>query len=515
MRLVSRYWFVGLVLLAVVCVAAIGLNPAAAGNFVLRPHPLATTVSGSDANAIFSALNTNNTGGGIEGQVGASLYPHAAGAGVFGIFNSASGTGEGILGFATNGSGVIAESFGGTAATLYSQNYSPFAGPALQGVSNGNGIVGQSADTNAIVGITSAPPTPSSAAVLGEDTANTDLFNNGVTGTTTNDGWGVQGTSQTNALGGVEGLATSGVGVEGASTTNLGIYGNSGSSIGVEGFGGVSSIPGSESADVGVDASSTNANGLYAVSTNRNGAAIENSAAGYYTLYVVAHTAGGDPIGAFGTGGSMVLDGSGNLSITGLIHTGGSCSSGCSVHHHPSLYAPTESQPTTEDFGEGQLVSGQAYVHLDPAFANVIDARTNYLVFITPEGDSNGVYVTQKTLSGFTVKENRNGHSTLAFSYRIVAKPYADNSPRLPMVDDRANLAAMRMGASDSRALYARATTPVAPANISPTSASHWSALKQAIARNPFLTTYHKDRIPNGPPDNVRRAESAMKLQPH
>ena len=43
---------------------------------------------------------------------------------------------------------------------------------------------------------------PAQAAVLGQDAANNGLFNNGVLGTTTSDGWGVQGTSTNGAFGG-------------------------------------------------------------------------------------------------------------------------------------------------------------------------------------------------------------------------------------------------------------------------------------------------------------------------
>jgi hypothetical protein len=89
-----------------------------------------------------------------------------------------------------------------------------------------------------------------------------------------------------------------------------------------------------------------------------------------------------------------------------------------------------------EDFGEAQLVDGQSYVRLDAAFANVIDGHSSYLVFITPEGDSHGLYVTEKSSAGFAVRENEGGHATIAFSYRIVAKPYGDASPRLPMLTE-------------------------------------------------------------------------------
>jgi hypothetical protein len=37
------------------------------------------------------------------------------------------------------------------------------------------------------------------------------------------------------------------------------------------------------------------------------------------------------------------------------------------------------------------------------------------------EGDCNGVYVTEKSKQGFTVKELQNGNSNVSFSYQIVA----------------------------------------------------------------------------------------------
>jgi len=76
-------------------------------------------------------------------------------------------------------------------------------------------------------------------------------------------------------------------------------------------------------------------------------------------------------------------------------------------------------------------VGGHAYVRIDPAFADTIDQYANYLVFITPEGDSNVLFVSQKSVSGFSVTESRGGRDTIAFQYRIVAKPYGENAPRL------------------------------------------------------------------------------------
>src|SRR5579872_1408030 len=273
MKFIMRHLFVTSIILAVIAVAIAGLIPAVANNgavntrFSMHPVPFATTINGSDPNAILSAVNTNSSGGGIIGQVGPSLTATAAGAGVYGVFNAGSGVGEGVLGFATNGSGIIAESFGGTAATMYSQNYSPFAGPAVEGVSNGNAVVGISADTNATVGITNANAGATSyAGLLGEDLANNGGFNNGVLGTTTNGGYGVEGTSTNGALGGVEGLATTGDGVFGTSQ-NVGVFGRDTNTT----------IPTSISAEAGVEGFSTNTTGTYGFSTNRNGGVFENN----------------------------------------------------------------------------------------------------------------------------------------------------------------------------------------------------------------------------------------------
>ena len=95
-------------------------------------------------------------------------------------------------------------------------------------------------------------------------------------------------------------------------------------------------------------------------------------------------------------------------------------------------YAPQVSQPSIEDFGEAQLVDGMAEVALDPNFASAIDAGTRYYVMLTPEGDCRGLYVAQRTSAGFIVRELQSGRSSIPFTYRIVAKPFGDDSARLP-----------------------------------------------------------------------------------
>jgi hypothetical protein len=148
---------------------------------------------------------------------------------------------------------------------------------------------------------------------------------------------------------------------------------------------------------------------------------------------------GANLIQGYGSGGLVFsLDNAGDVSIAGLLYTEGDCNSGC-VKRGPDQrrvvsYAPRESQPTMEDMGEAQLVNGEARVALDPSFANVIDRDAEYLVFVTPEGDCNGLFIAAKSSTGFTVRELRGGRSSLEFEYRIVAKPFGDASPRLPMM---------------------------------------------------------------------------------
>lgn len=94
-------------------------------------------------------------------------------------------------------------------------------------------------------------------------------------------------------------------------------------------------------------------------------------------------------------------------------------------------YAASQSLPTMEDFGEAEMVNGQANVPLERSFASTIDTSRPYLVFVTPEGDCHGLYVANKTPRGFAVRELMGGRNTLAFQYRIVAHPYGDASTRL------------------------------------------------------------------------------------
>lgn len=337
--------------------------------------------------------------------------------------------------------------------------------------SKGPGVIGTSAKGNGVVGQTKGGSTTRHAGVQGIDAAGTNFRNFGVLGTSTRGA-------------GVAGLAGSPVTTEppgdavfGASTLQNGVHGqiqgnHFGPAYGVFGEdltadGSAAGVRGESNVGAGVSGFSINGNGAQGVSTDgiASGVYGENDASGGFGLagrnvadgigvladnpistatfpallvhqahgdtcpcqeVIVNNSDGNDPM-TLDTDGNMVL--MGTLTENGVLRVATPTSSGRKV----VSYAPRDAQPTMEDFGEAQLAQGQATVQLDPDFASSIDARSPYLVFITPDGATHGsLYVASKTSNAFVVRENGNGRSTVVFDYRIVAKPFHDVSPRLP-----------------------------------------------------------------------------------
>lgn len=156
--------------------------------------------------------------------------------------------------------------------------------------------------------------------------------------------------------------------------------------------------------------------------------------------------------------GNFYVDYGGNEHLSGTLTTakGGpyvraTGSSGAALRE----YGARSTAPTVEDVGEAALVDGRAYVPVDARFSDVLDRRVAYHVFVTPEGDCNGLYVTQKSAAGFAVRELRGGRSSLAFEYRIVAKPLDEDGARLAAMPREAPMP------SDGVSLKARSHIPV------------------------------------------------------
>ncbi|MDP2916456.1 MAG: hypothetical protein Q8O16_00840 [Dehalococcoidia bacterium] len=72
--------------------------------------------------------------------------------------------------------------------------------------------------------------------------------------------------------------------------------------------------------------------------------------------------------------------------------------------------------------GTAAMANGYARVELEPIFAQTVNTELPYHVFVTPLGESRGLFVAEKTSTYFIIRENGAGTPALSFDYRIVAK---------------------------------------------------------------------------------------------
>jgi hypothetical protein len=283
------------------------------------------------------------------------------------------------------------------------------------------------------------------------------VFGNSASGT------GVQGNSTaTNKNSGVAGVNTAtagtGYGVYGRSSNGPGMYGTSAVTNGIEGH--ATSNYGNKNAGVA---------GFY--DGRASGTPLSNNA-GVYGLSdslgtgVIAESGGPAALEAFGDGGSTelfiaadkvngascVIDQSANLLCSGYVRGGADMS----VRHrtsegrHVLAYAAESASDTIEDVGTARTSGGVANVQIDPTFASIMD-RKWYYVFLTPLGDTRGLYVSLKTASGFQVRENERGRSNVEFDYRIVAHPLDATHDRLPEAPYRTEAATSTTGAVNTQ----------------------------------------------------------------
>jgi hypothetical protein len=408
----------------------VGQNSGAAGNGVLGK------ASPNGGNGIAGvAEGTSQTGGaGVRG-----FANEPASYGLFGSGSSPDATRPsiGVYGMSTGSYGMYAATQSATVPAILGYNFTGTTGAGVEGYGSGNGVVGISADANGTVGRIfwkSGVSGQGFAGVYGADeSVDSGVGNSGVYGVTTT-GYGVSGKAKNGGTA-VAGFSTGGVGVYGTSSSQLGVYGSSPNSIAIEGnsAGSTGVVAETEATPDPTDPSGVNGPPALLVSTDSGSPAIKVSSA---SGDVMSLDANGNMI----VGGNVTIDG--NLSVAG---TTGACATCPSPLVRPQktatrvsvgTYEPEQTVRTIEDVGEAQLVDGKAYVRLDEAFGAASDAHSNYLVFITPQGETQGLYVTEKTRAGFSVREIGNGRSSLAFDYRISAKPYGSTEKRLPILTE-------------------------------------------------------------------------------
>ena len=258
------------------------------------------------------------------------------------------------------------------------------------------------------------------------------------------------------------------LGVEGvtASATGAGVYGeNMNQSNTGSGFGTGSGVWG----DAGT---SNGAFGVVGTADDRNAIVAENnSPSTYYALWANELASNGFPFGAVGPGGYCNIDANGDLFCSGTITPIAPVDGGS---RKVSLYGVAAPENWFEDAGSGQLSNGKAVINLESLFGQTVNTEMEYHVFLTPNGDCNGLYVAQKTATSFVVRELNHGTSGVAFDYRIMAKRKGHENVRMA---EAAHIPPQ--GTHLSEPIKARVPTKPAIAN---------RALKQPVAQlNPVV----------------------------
>jgi hypothetical protein len=305
----------------------------------------------------------------------------------------------------------------------------------------GYGVEGTSKANNGVVGMTLQNATSAATGKAGvsgyDDSTNKSTYDSGVYGTSaygdgvqgkSTAGYGVVGTLLSNRTqqprAGVAGYDTT---VGGYRDVNSGVSGRaSDAGMGVQGV---------SASGVGVFGTATTGDGIGVYAYNSNTSTTSPGGVG-----LIANVVQGTAIAAIsppdaallrgydGPNETVSLSGAGDLTLSGTVSASGgpefrtTDAAGTRI----VTYGARTASATLEDTGEASLANGASYVRLDPEFARTIDAHSKYLVFITPEGDSHGLYTSGATTQGFAVHENGGGRSSIAFAYRIVAHPLDD-----------------------------------------------------------------------------------------
>ncbi|HER00205.1 MAG TPA: hypothetical protein ENO22_12770 [candidate division Zixibacteria bacterium] len=147
---------------------------------------------------------------------------------------------------------------------------------------------------------------------------------------------------------------------------------------------------------------------------------------------------GGAMIGVYGTTNSSqgyAIYGEGGMAATGPISTINETRD----YGYRQSYATQATGNWCEDFGQGQLLNGEAVIAIDDIFSQMTSLDAGYHVFLTPLGSCN-LYVAEKNSGSFIVKAIDNDACGIEFDYRIVAKRRGYEQERLKAVEKMAEI---------------------------------------------------------------------------
>lgn len=387
--------------------------------------------TGGDGTLVLGSNSTNNTanyaslrtevvsGMNFHGPVlfdcNVSPFESSGDTNAIGISGTSRGTAAGVYGTDVPGGKPSGYPQGMNAGVYGYTNAQGHSGVRGDGGSSGMGVSGISANSNAILGTTLGSPSNANAAILGlgytcgvegDVSAGSTVANSiavkGVNSSTGAAGWGVEGlipftTNAANTIG-VLGLNQSsgsgGVGVRGDCANGSGV-------LGIQ----FTAIPGTAEAF-----------GATAIS---NGTGVAGQVFG-------ASTSGAAAFVGSAPAGNFAAFFTGDVHITGkLVVSDPSYKSGMVKHATDGtnrlVYCVESPESWIEDVGTGTLTNGKATVTFDKDFAAVVHTDS-YHVFLTEYAETQGLYVSGRTDSGFTVQERNKGGASGAFSWKVMAK---------------------------------------------------------------------------------------------
>jgi hypothetical protein len=327
-----------------------------------------TGLNGAD---IVTVTNLSNGSSGI-GLVGNS--DASSGIGIEG--NAAGSSAVGVEGLGVNGVGVVGQVSG--------------TGTGVEGLGGDIGVVAKGGGvgmeaTGTGTGSFGAFLTGGFAGMVAESTNTASGFQNAIF---------AHSAGATGMAGLFEAISTSKIGGGGEGCCPVGVWGDTGSNAG-------------------------GAAGLVGTADDARAIYLENnSPSGVPTAFMRQDSAGQFALQAGGTGGFCTIDTNGHENCPGGYTENASVDSG---KRQVALYSMQSPQNWFEDFGSGRLSGGLGRVTLDTTFAQTVNLEADYHVFLTPVGECRGLYVANKSATGFEVHEIGGGLSNVAFDYRIVA----------------------------------------------------------------------------------------------
>ena len=164
-----------------------------------------------------------------------------------------------------------------------------------------------------------------------------------------------------------------------------------------------------------------------------------------------------------GTTQWKITDGGGGGSVGTVVKT--------NTGEKVRLVCPETPEIIFEDYGTGQLVNGRVHIALDPTIVKnvTISDRHPLKVFIQLEGECNGVYVGNKTASGFDVIELNHGASNVSFSWHIVANR-ADEAMNHGLVSHNADMRFPKVNEENEKKLMAQMQKQPTKSGVKPAS---------------------------------------------